>query len=99
MTVSKTTNSLSVQATILCTVGLMVPSSFAISAETFESVSSVIGSGGAKSSGGDFVMTGTIGQPLVEKSSGGDFVLHSGFWPTVFEPEPKENLIFEDSFE
>ena len=36
--------------------------------------------GGGTSSGGDFVLRGTIGQPDAGDLSGGDFVLRGGFW-------------------
>ena len=36
--------------------------------------------GGGTSSGGDFVLSGTIGQPDAGDLSGGDFVLRGGFW-------------------
>lgn len=40
----------------------------------------VIAAGGGQSSGGDFRVTGTIGQPAVDRLSGGDFVVQGGFW-------------------
>ncbi len=36
--------------------------------------------GGGTSSGGDFVLSGTIGQPDAGDLAGGDFVLRGGFW-------------------
>ncbi len=36
--------------------------------------------GGGTSSGGDFVLRGTIGQPDAGDLSGGDFTLRGGFW-------------------
>ena len=38
--------------------------------------------GGGTSSGGDFVLRGTIGQPDAGDLSGGDFTLRGGFWQT-----------------
>ena len=36
--------------------------------------------GGGTSSGGDFVLSGTAGQPDAGDLAGGDFVLRGGFW-------------------
>ena len=36
--------------------------------------------GGGTSSGGDFVLRGTIGQPDAGDLAGGDFALRGGFW-------------------
>lgn len=41
---------------------------------------STIDGGGGTSSGGDFTMRGTIGQPDAANMDGGDFVIHGGFW-------------------
>jgi hypothetical protein len=40
-----------------------------------------IDGGGGRSTGGDFTLTGTIGQPDAAWSSGGDYELLGGFWP------------------
>lgn len=64
----------------------------------FEIVNSTMDSGGGISSGGDFVLVGTIGQPdatLVD-STGGAFKMAGGFWAKVRE---LIDLIFEDGFE
>ena len=39
-----------------------------------------IDGGGGTSSGGDYVLVGTAGQPDAGVSSGGDYVLNSGYW-------------------
>ena len=39
--------------------------------------------GGGSSSGGDFVLRGTIGQPDAGDLAGGDFTLSGGFWQPV----------------
>lgn len=39
-----------------------------------------IDGGGGTSSGGDFVLSGTIGQPDAGTMTGGDYVLAGGFW-------------------
>jgi hypothetical protein len=40
-----------------------------------------IDGGGGRSSGGDFTLTGTIGQPDAAWSKGGNYELLGGFWP------------------
>lgn len=40
-----------------------------------------IDGGGGRSAGGDFTLTGTIGQPDAAYGSGGNFELLGGFWP------------------
>jgi hypothetical protein len=42
---------------------------------------STIDGGGGVSSGGQYVVTGTIGQPDAGYSAGGDYELIGGFWP------------------
>ena len=42
---------------------------------------STIDGGGGQSSGGPYVLTGTIGQPDAAWSSGGKYELLGGFWP------------------
>ena len=63
----------------------------------FAITKSTIDNGGGISTGGDFSLTGTIGQADAnhQTSTGGDFALAGGFWAdaTVID------LIFKDSFE
>jgi hypothetical protein len=40
-----------------------------------------IDGGGGQSSGGQYILTGTIGQPDAAYSEGGDYELLGGFWP------------------
>jgi len=40
-----------------------------------------IDGGGGTSSGGPYVLTGTIGQPVADYSRGGNYELLAGFWP------------------
>jgi hypothetical protein len=40
-----------------------------------------IGGGGGQSAGGQYVLTGTIGQADTASSKGGNYKLLSGFWP------------------
>jgi len=42
---------------------------------------STIDGGGAQSSGGQYMLTGTIGQPDADWSVGGNYELLGGFWP------------------
>lgn len=55
-----------------------------LSGGDFEIVSSTIDGGGGSSTGGDFEMSGTIGQPDAGAvMTGGDFELTGGFWAGV----------------
>ncbi len=47
---------------------------------TFELTWFTVDGGGGTSSGGDFVLSGTIGQPDAGTLAGGDFTLRGGFW-------------------
>jgi len=42
---------------------------------------STVDGGGGTSSGGQYVLVGTIGQPDAAYSAGGDYELLGGFWP------------------
>jgi len=44
--------------------------------------------GGGTSSGGDFVLRGTIGQPDAGNLSGGDFTLRGGYWQPAAAGDP-----------
>jgi len=61
----------------------------------FEIINSSMDNGGGRSSGGNFTLTGTIGQPDASEmvSSGGDFQLAGGFWARITD------LIFKDGLE
>ena len=50
-------------------------------ADRYELNWSTIDGGGGKSSGGSYVLTGTIGQPDAAYSAGGQYELLGGFWP------------------
>jgi len=55
----------------------------------FQLVAATVDSGGGQSSGGPFVLKGTLGQPWSGASRGGDYHLESGFGPmTVLVQEP-----------
>jgi hypothetical protein len=47
----------------------------------YEIVWHTIDGGGGRSSGGPYVLTGTIGQPDAAYSAGGRYELLGGFWP------------------
>jgi hypothetical protein len=47
----------------------------------YQIVWSTIDGGGGQSSGGQYVLTGTIGQPDAGYSAGGNYELLGGFWP------------------
>ena len=47
----------------------------------YKIVWSTIDGGGRQSSGGQYVLTGTIGQPDAAYSNGGNYELLGGFWP------------------
>jgi hypothetical protein len=47
----------------------------------YKIVWSTIDGGGGRSTGGQYVLTGTIGQPDAGSMSGGQYKLLGGFWP------------------
>ena len=60
----------------------------------FEIRRSTIDAGGDTSSGGVFVLSGTIGQADTARSSAGAFELNAGFWTPA-----SSDLLFKDSYE
>jgi len=62
-------------------------------------IKSTIDGGGGSSAGGDFELTGTIGQPdaASQTASGNEFALAGGFWAQIGNLVIE--LIFEDGFE
>lgn len=61
----------------------------------FDIAKSTIDNGGGRSAGGEFYLTGTIGQPdaTLQISGGSGFLLAGGFWAKAHD------VIFGDSFE
>jgi len=63
----------------------------------------VDGGGVMRSTGGDFELSGTIGQPDAGAMSGGDFTLTGGFWFEVIASDCNEdgvvNLFDYDTFQ
>ena len=70
----------SVSRLAICTMLLMIltPS---ITNGQYELSWSTIDGGGGTSSGGSYLLSGTIGQPDAAWSAGGDYELLGGFWP------------------
>jgi hypothetical protein len=64
----------------------------AMSGGDYEISWSTIDGGGGQSSGGTYIIRGTIGQPDAEYSEGGDYELLGGFWPA----EPLCTVNFKD---
>ena len=60
---------------------LLTVSFGSIASGDYEISWSTIDGGGGTSSGGTYVLTGTIGQPDAARSSGGKYELLGGFWP------------------
>ena len=58
---------------------------------------SVIGAGGATSSGGAFRLSGTVGQPLTDALGAGAYRLYDGFWSPASRPVTDE--IFANGFD
>ena len=67
---------------ILLTGLLLVASpALAMSGGDYEISWNTIDGGGGRSTGGDFALVGTIGQPDAGDMTGGDYQLSGGFWP------------------
>ncbi len=60
---------------------LMTVPALAMSSGDYEVSWSTIDGGGGRSTGGDFALVGTIGQPDAGEMAGGDYELSGGFWP------------------
>lgn len=79
---------------LLCVSALVFSQS---SGGDFEITRNTIDNGGGSSSGGEFSLTGTIGQHDANHqiSTDGGFALAGGFWANAFVSD----VIFEDGFE
>jgi hypothetical protein len=73
-------NQTRVLLTLLIFAVLAGPLAMAQTSEVFDLSWSTIDAGGGTSSGGEFEVSGTIGQPDVGMASGGAFELTGGFW-------------------
>ena len=66
----------------------------------FEQLKSTIDGGGGRSAGGQFSITGTLGQPdATPAMTGGTYAVKGGFWTGPTTAPPSADLIFSDSFE
>lgn len=66
---------------VLILILLLTSSSFAMSGGDYEISWSTIDGGGGTSTGGTYVLTGTIGQPDSAYSEGEQYEMLGGFWP------------------
>ncbi len=74
-----------------------------VPAQSYEITRFTIDGGGVmRSTGGDFELSGTIGQPDAGSLTGGDFQLSGGFWfelpPSDCNEDGTVNLLDHDSF-
>ena len=87
---------------VIAAIAVLLAASAAVHGQSgggFEITKSTIDGGGGLSAGGDFVLTGTIGQPEAgaQTASGNEFALAGGFWAQIGNLVIE--LIFEDGFE
>ena len=66
---------------ILLAVLAVISSALGQTGGDYEISWSTIDGGGGRSTGGDFALIGTIGQPDAAEMAGGDYELSGGFWP------------------
>lgn len=73
-----------------------VSAAFAATNDDFELSWFTMDGGGGTSSGGDFSLSGTIGQPDAGSMSNDGFSLEGGFWAPSFDPtvEPSDYEIY-----
>ena len=65
-----------------------------VSAQSYALDWSTIDGGGGTSSGGQYTLSGTIGQPDAGAMSGGSFSLQGGFWPGIIVPSTNSPTLF-----
>jgi len=77
---------------VLCAVWLLLPC--LLNAQDFTLDWYAVAAGGGESSGGDFELSATIGQPDAGDMLGGDFAILGGFWSiaTVVDTPPALSL-------
>lgn len=98
------TSALGLMAFATSTVNAAAPPPAAPTGSTpvFTAIRSTVDAGGARSSGGGFVVEGTVGQhdaePL-QPSVGGAFAVTGGFWTGVVSAPPPGDAIFSNGFE
>ncbi len=76
----------------LCTFGLLALADMTATAQ-FSIDWHTIDGGSGMSSGGDFTLNGTIGQPDAGAMSGGGYSLAGGFWGGIQTPPPVPTVI------
>ena len=76
----------------VCIIGLVTLAGFTASAQ-FSIDRFVIAGGGGTSTGGDFTLNATIGQPDAGTMSGGNYSLAGGFWGAIQTPPPVPTVI------
>ena len=69
---------------LLLPLALLLASPFAAKAPPYEITWFAIAGGGGTSSGGNYTLSGTIGQSAVGQLAGGSYVLEGGFWAGAF---------------
>lgn len=70
------------RALLLVSLTLLLPAYFA-SAQTYSIDWFTVDGGGGTSSGGQYTLSGTIGQPDAGKLAGGNYIVDGGFWGIV----------------
>ena len=79
---------------LLLLTGLAIVQANAQTGGTFTLKRWAIANGGATfSTGGNFRLGGTIGQPNAGTSSGGGFTVRSGFWSAASSPQPSQLVL------
>ncbi len=77
----KATTQLVVQLTVIVVLLIVPSSAWAQTGGDYELSLSTIDGGGGVSSGGQYIVRGTIGQPDAAYSEGGPYEVLGGFWP------------------
>jgi hypothetical protein len=62
---------------------IVVPFALAQGNEAFNLSWHTISSGGGRAAGGNFVLSGSVGQAAVSASSNASFVVRGGLWPAL----------------
>lgn len=70
-------------------IGLLLLTSVVLAgADSFNLAWWTVDGGGGTSSGGDYTLSGTIGQADAGQMQGGDYQLHGGFWAPIAAAQP-----------
>ena len=80
----------------LAAIGAFAASARAQSGGPYRIDPAVIAGGGATLSGGQFCLSGTIGQPATATLSASTYRLYDGFWAAA---SPNSDLIFANGFD